>query len=305
MENKKIILITGASGFIGHNACNYFLKNGWKVFGLADKGAVPIGVLPMHVNLLNFKKLKKEIKKIKPSVVLHLGALVVLDRSYTVAKKCIDVNIKGTLNLVESLKDVDLNKFIYFSTEEVYGGNKVPFMESQIPFPPSPYSISKVAGENFCLLYRDLYNFPAVVLRIATIFGYNQPKSRFIPNMIVQAINNKPILLNSGKNMRDYLFVDSLLDAINKIIKSRNAIGEIFNIGHANSLSGKDLAEKIIKLSGSQSKIVLNSFPDREGESKIWKMNNIKAKKILNWMPEKSIDDNLIKTINFYKNKLS
>ena len=141
------------------------------------------------------------------------------------------------------------------------------------------------------------------MLRIATIFGYNQSKSRFIPNMIIQAINNKPILLNSGKNMRDYLFVDSLLNAIDKIIKSKKSIGEIFNIGHENSLSGKDLAKKIIKLSKSRSKIILNAFPDRAGESKIWKMDNRKAKKILKWIPEKSIDASLLKTINSYKSK--
>lgn len=298
---KKIIFITGASGFIGYNVCKHFLKNGWEVFGLAKSGKVPMGVKLIKVNLLNFKKLKSEIRKINPFIVLHLGAYVVLDRNFEVAQKCVDVNIKGTLNLIESVKNLSLKKFIFFSTEEVYGENKIPYKETQIIHPPSPYSISKATGENLCLLYYNLYSLPVVIIRLATIFGYYQPSSRFIPNIIARAIENKPILLNSGKKRRDYLFVEELLKAIEKTIKSRKAIGEIINIGHTDSITGKDLAQKIVKLSNSKSEIIVDSFPDRKGEAMAWGMNNFKAQKILGWKPKKTIDECLEKTINFYK----
>lgn len=307
MPNKistKKILITGASGFVGYNACEHFLKNGWEVFGLAESGKVPAGVKLVKINLLNFEELKSEIKKTNPAVILHLGAYVVLDRSFEVAQKCIDINIKGTLNLLESVNGLPLGKFIFFSTEEVYGKNKVPYKETQIVYPPSPYSISKVAGENLCFLYYNLYNLPVVILRIATIFGYYQPISRFIPGIIMRAIKNEPILLNSGKKRRDYLFIDEVLNAIEKTIKSRKAVGEIFNIGHANSISGKMLAQKIVKFSKSKSKIIVNSFPDREREAMVWEMSSIKAQKILGWTPQKSIDKYLKETINFYKKQL-
>lgn len=305
MKDKRAILITGASGFVGLNACDFFLKNGWIVYGLVDKGDVPNGVKKVRVDLLDFKKLKIEINKIKPSVILHLGAYVVLDRNYAVACMCIDVNIKGTLNLIEAVKNLPLKKFIFFSTEEVYGENRTPYKETQIPMPPSPYAVSKLAAENLCLLYHNLYNVPAVIMRIATIFGYHQPEARFIPGMMIKATKHEPLLLNSGKNKRDYLFIDSLLEAIDSAIKTKEVDGEIFNIGHSKSISGKMLAKKVVELSGSSSKIILNSFPDREGESKEWAMDNQKAKRILKWKANNSIDEDIVKTINFYKNKLS
>lgn len=298
----KKILITGASGFIGYNACEYFLKNFWKVFGLSEKGEFPPYVEPVKVDLLDFKKLKKEIKKINPSIVLHSAAYVVLERDFEVARKCLDVNIMGTLNLLESVRKLpSLKKFIFFSTEEVYGDNKPPYKETQKVHPPSPYSISKVAGENLCLLYYKLYDLPVVILRLATVFGYYQPTYRFIPNIIMKAINNEPILLNSGKNKRDYLFIDDVIKAVDKAIISRKAIGEIFNIGHENPISGKTLAQKIVKLANSKSEIILNYFPDRKEEAKLWSMDSKKAEDILGWKANKSIDENIKKTINFYK----
>ena len=225
-----------------------------------------------------------------------------MDRDFEVARKCIDVNIQGTLNLLESAKDIDLQKFIFFSTEEIYGKNEVPYKETQAPCPPSPYAISKVAGENLGLLYHDLYDLPVVILRLATIFGRYQPTSRFIPSAIIRAFKGENIPLNSGKNKRDYLFIGELLEAIERAIKTRQAVGEIFNIGHSNSISGKILVEKIVRLTNSQSKIMLNSFSDRAGEAEVWVMNNAKARRILGWKPRKSIDKYLQETINFYKN---
>jgi len=304
MKNKNIkkrIFITGASGFIGCNACEYFLKKGWEVFGLVKSGKTSKNVKVVKADLLNFEKLKDKVKKIKPSVILHLGAYVVLDRDFEVAKKCIDINIKGTLNLLEVARELSLSRFIFFSTEEVYGNNKPPYKEVQVVRPPSPYSVSKVAGENLCILYHDLYNLPIVVLRPATTFGFYQPLYRFIPNIIIRAVKNEPILLNSGQSKRDYLYIDNLMDAVYRIVNKQKAVGEIFNIGHGNSISGEKLARKVAKLSGSSSKIVLNSFPDRKKESKLWSMNSEKIEKLLGWKPEVSIDKNMEKTIKFYK----
>lgn len=291
---EKIILITGATGFVGYNACEYYRKKGWKVFGLSSSaGKLPTGVKLVKVDLLDYEKLNFEIKKIKPIVVLHLGAHVVLDRNFKTAQKCIDVNIKGTLNLLETLKSHSVKKMLFFSTEEVYGLNKVPYKENQLLLPPSPYAISKVAAENLCLMYHQLHKLPVVVMRIATTFGYHQPKSRFIPTIILKAIKNEPILLNSGKNKRDYLFIESLLDAINKAILFKRVEGEVLNIGHTKSISGEALAKKVVVLSGSESKIILNAFPDREGEASKWGMNEDKTKKLLKWKNEISIDEGL------------
>ena len=302
IKEKKVILVTGATGFIGWNVCKYYKNKGWSVYGISnDGGRVPAGVRLIKVDLTKYQKLSLKIKKIRPSIVIHLAAYVVLDRNFETAQKCIDANIKGTLNLLETFKKYPVKKFLFFSTEEVYGTNKIPYKENQLLFPPSPYSVSKVAGENLCLMYYKLYKLPVIMMRISTIFGYHQSKNKFIPNIILKAVKNDPILLNSGENKRDYLFIDSLLDAINKAVLSNRSVGEIFNIGNKETISGKELVRRIINLSKSKSKIILNAFPDREGEAKEWSMNVEKAKNLLNWKNKISMDEGLLRTIHFYK----
>lgn len=301
-SKEKTILVTGASGFIGANVCLYFNKN-FNVIGLADKGQAPQDIKTVNTDLLNFKKLKTDIAKIKPNIILHLGAYVVLERDFKVALECIDNNIKGTLNLLEVARLIKPEKFLFFSTEEIYGDNKLPFKESQKVLPPSPYAISKVACENFCSLYHKLYNLPITIFRIATTYGPHQPETRFIPNIIIHSLKNKPILFNSGKNKRDYVYTLDLINAIEKFIKTKkNISGETFNIGQTRSISGKKLANTILKLTQSKSRIIFNHFPDRRGEAIDWKMDIGKTKKILNWQPKTSLEEGLKKTIEFYKN---
>lgn len=303
-KKKMVMLITGADGFVGSNACRYYQKRGWAVHGFSEKSSVIDGIKITAVNLLDYDGLRKKIYKIQPDVVLHLGALVVLDRSFEVAKRCIDVNIHGTLNLLEAVKDLPLERFVFFSTEEVYGKNTLPYKENQLLLPPSPYSVSKIAGENLCLLYKEWYALPVVIFRMATVFGPYQPITRFIPTLITKALKNEEVPLNSGKNKRDYLFVEELIEATEKALSAEKAIGQIFNIGGTKSFSGKELAEKIITLSKSTSKILLNAFPDRSGEARLWKMNNAKARRLLGWKPRASIDEDLQKTINFYRRNI-
>lgn len=304
-QNGKKILITGASGFIGYNACLHYAKNGWQVFGLAKRGEIPKEASAFHIDLSDFDNLKKKVVEINPDIILHFGAFVVLERNFEIARQCVKSNIEGTLNLLEIAKDLPIKTFLFLSTAEVYGKNKLPFHEDQKLFPPSPYSISKVASESFCRLYHDLHKVPAVIFRISTTYGYHQPVSRFIPTMINKALKHEDILLNSGKNKRDYLFIEDLLDACDKTIGNKKAFGKTINIGLPDSTSGKDLVKQIVKLSGSSSKIVFNAFPDRAGEAKDWKINNTAAKKILGWKPKSSLKQGLEKTINFYKQQLA
>lgn len=304
-KTSKKILITGASGFIGYNACLHYIKKGWQVFGLAKDGDIPQEATAIHIDLLDFDELKRKISEINPDAVFHFGALVVLERNFEVARECVRSNIEGTLNLLEAVRELSIKTFLFLSTAEVYGKNKPPFREDQKLFPPSPYSISKVASESFCKLYHDLYHVPAVIFRISTIYGYYQPVSRFIPTMIIKALKHEDILLNSGKNKRDYLFIEDLLDACDKTIGNKGALGKTINIGLPESTSGKELVRQITKLSGSRSKVVFNAFPDREGEAKEWKINNSAAKKILRWKPKTSLKQGLEKTIDFYKRQLA
>ena len=295
------VLVTGASGFIGFNLVKYLLKDNVRIFAISAEDKKIEGVESRKIDLADFQKVRAFIDEVKPTIVFHLGALVVLSRDFKIAQDCIDSNIRGTLNLLEAVKDLKLKRFLFLSTEEVYGNNSLPFQEDQLPKPPSPYAVSKVTGENFCLLYYQLYNLPTTIFRINTIYGPYQPNSRFIPTLIRKAIRNEVVDFNSGKNKRDYLFVEDLIRAIMLSVEKRNISGQIINIGSGEPISGKDLAMDVLKITKSSSKINFNVFPDREGEAPEWRIDNQKAKKYLGWSPKFSLETGLKKTIEYYR----
>lgn len=300
--SKERILVTGATGFIGFNLVNRLISlKAKKIFTLSNDEREIRGAESEKIDLADYQKVADYIKKVKPTVVFHIGALVVLSRDFGIAQQCIDSNIKGTLNLLEAVKECELKRFLFLSTEEVYGANSLPYKEDQLPMPPSPYAVSKVAGENFCMLYHRLYKLPATIFRINTVYGPHMPESRFIPSLIRKAITNDAIDFNSGKNKRDYIYIDDLLDAIILSVKNKDVSGHILNIGTGLPTSGKDLAKTVLKIAGSASKINFNAFPDREGEAPEWRIDNSKAKKMLNWLPKFSLEAGLSKTIEHYR----
>jgi UDP-glucose 4-epimerase len=291
MKNKKTILITGGSGFLGKR----LLKK------LATKKR-KYNIFAQRIDLLNIKELKNSINKIKPHIVFHLAANVDLRRSYEVAKKCIDINITGTLNLLEALRQNPPEKLIFSSTEEVYGDGLIPFKENQTPQPPSPYSISKLASEDLCKLYAKELGFYLYIFRIATFYGPGSALNRFIPQIIVKALKNKEILLNSGRKKRDYIYVDDVIDAFMLAIdkKNKNQV-ELLNLGGGISYTLKYLVDKILKLTKSYSLVTLNAIPERLLEADEWLLSIAEAKKVLGWKPTTSLEQGLLKTVEFFK----
>lgn len=299
----KKILITGATGFLGRRLVKRLNNENYHLYLTSLGGDKDL--LAHKLNLLNYSDLKRAIKKTKPATVYHLGALVNLARNYEVARQCIDVNIKGTLNLLDSLRLSFPKKFIFASTEEVYGDNPLPFKANQLPQPPSAYSISKIAAENLCKMYAQELGFSLVIFRIGTMYGPEQPSSRFIAKIIIKALNNEDILLNSGKKKRDYIYVENVIDALvlAQKTKLKNQI-ETINLGGQKSYQLKKLVEMIVELIKSKSKIITGVFPDRILEADEWLLDNSKAKKLLNWQPRTSLEQGLKQTINFYKNNV-
>ena len=177
MKNQKKYLVTGGTGFFGKNLLARLMRS-------------PHVVHVLEADLMNEHDLRFEVEKFQPDVVYHLGAHVNLDRTFEVAKTCIDVNIRGTLNLLDSLIKTRLDRFIYSSTEEVYGDGEIPFKESQLLHPPSFYAVSKVATEQLISIYSQMLGFKSIVFRVGTAYGNFQPKFRLIPQIVTKALKN-------------------------------------------------------------------------------------------------------------------
>ncbi|MFC1655709.1 NAD-dependent epimerase/dehydratase family protein [Patescibacteria group bacterium] len=284
MEN---VLITGANGFIGKHVCE-------KLHGY--------NIVPLFCKTTDFDELCEEIKEEKIDYVLHLGSHVNLEKSYEKAKKTIDENILGTVNLLEAVKDKGVKRFIFFSTEEVYGNNKPPYSEEMLPDPTSPYAISKLCSEHYCKLYGRLYDMPYTVLRVSYVYGFGQKEERLIPYLFRELIRNKEVVLNADSQKRDFIYIDDLIDAIRKVMASEEAANQIINIGDIQNHYPSEIAEQIKSITKSSGNIRLSEEQVRKGEAEEWSLSTEKARRILKWKPRTDMHEGMRVLSQLYKN---
>lgn len=300
MKNtSRKILVTGATSFLGKHLSLKLKERGEDFFGTAAHEDKKQSIRKM--DLLDVKEVKNVVKEISPSFVYHLAALVNLTRDFKIAQQCMEINLKGTMNLLESFRAVTPDVVVFVSTEEVYGNGPIPYIEDQLPYPPSGYAISKMAGEWFCRMYAQELGFKLIILRIGTMYGPGDRTSRFIPQLIIKALENDYILLNSGKRKRDYIYIDDAVQSLINVLNVKNLkTPVVFNIGGGSSYTLLELAKIILRETGSSSNIITGKIPERVGEAHEWLMDIKKADDILGWKPKVSLEKGLRKTIKHY-----
>ena len=242
-------IVTGAAGFIGLNYLYSIMDNKNKILCIdyfnnaSNKKEILELVKRKKINfkkidLSNFNKISKVIFEYKPNYVVNFAAESHVDNSIKNPSKFVKSNILGTFNLIESCRQFlesenILKKFIHISTDEVYGSlNKKEKKSSEYSVykPNSPYSASKASSDHMVRSYVKTFNFPAIVTHCTNNYGPWQSNEKLIPKVILNYLNNKKIpLYGNGKNIRDWIYVDDHIKAINKLIK-KGKNGEIYNI---------------------------------------------------------------------------
>lgn len=294
-------MITGATGFLGRHVRQRIPQKKYSLFLTSTLGDEKEGILKMDITDEN--QVQKVFSSVRPSIVVHLAAYVNLSRDYEVGVRCLIINMMGTLHVLEAAKENSIKKFILASTEEVYGDGSIPYKEEQMVSPPSLYAVSKLAAEQTVRLYSNLYNFSAIVFRIGTMYGPLDFPSRFIPSIIIKALQNKPIPIATGKKKRDYIYVEDAAKALFiSIEKNLEEPFTVLNLGGGESYSLLTVIKKIISICRSKSQIQFNAMSERLLEADEWLLDNNKVKEILQWNPETAIDEGLLKTIDYYKN---
>ena len=323
----KKIIITGGSGFIGSNLIHLLLKKKYSVINI-DKSAYsanPYNVkeFKKNKNYLFFKldinqreKIIKIIKKYKPIGIINLAAETHVDRSIDNAEKFIKTNIHGVYNLLEilrKLKKITKNKikFLQVSTDEVYGDIAESKLASEKDNynPSSPYSASKASADQLVKAYRRTYGIKTLIANPCNNYGPNQFPEKFIPKMIFNFLNNKPLTVyGKGKNTREWIYVKDNCEAILKIFL-KGKYGENYNIGTGVKLKNIDIVKKIFKIAKknkikAEKKSKITFVKDRPGHDLRYALNSNKIRKKIKWRHKISVTKGLEDTFKWYKNNL-
>ncbi len=312
-SNKKI-LITGGFGFVGTNLVVNLLSNKIKPIildYLPNELEHVQKELPFNINDVQFHntdirkrdEILHTLEEVNPAFIIHLASMTDLTKDFQHAHLSVDINIKGTLNLLEAANSLELTKFIFLSTSDVYGGVAPPFQETQNVLPASPYSVSKIASEHYSLMFSRIYNLPVTVLRAFNLFGRYQLPNRVIPYIITELLNGREVKLTEGEQKREFNYIDNLIDAILLSLNNYEVHGEIINVGCGESIAIREIALKIGNKLESIDKIKFGAIPYRENE--IWDMycDNSKAKRLLGWEPRINMENGLINTIKWFESK--
>ncbi|MBN1384061.1 MAG: NAD-dependent epimerase/dehydratase family protein [Elusimicrobia bacterium] len=314
IKGKKIFL-TGGYGFIGSALCERLVKdNKLIIFDNERRNALKYTNLLSNKNItavtgdiLDKSSFSETIHKHKPDIVIHLAAMAGVSDYFRHPKKTMEVNMIGTYNVLESVKDLKLEKFLNFSTSEVYGPfifrakENEPTTQGEVKMSRWTYSVSKLAAEHLCFAYQKQYNLPLVSVRPFNIYGPGQVGEGAIKIFAPLAMKNKEIsVTGDGNQIRAWCYIDDMADAVIMILENNNVIGEVFNIGNPRgTITILGLVEKIINLTGSSSKIKFIPHPN---EDIVLRVPDIKkAEKLLGFRPKVDFDEGLARTIEWYK----
>jgi nucleoside-diphosphate-sugar epimerase len=313
MPKADKVLITGASGFVGSNLARRLLREGCEVHILSRplspqwrlKDILP--KLNNHtIDLLELQKLKELIRTIKPEIIFHLAALGVFNGISPSEKKLFENNFLGTVNLIRACNEIEYKCFINTGSSSEYGPKEKPMKETDICEPMNAYGISKLAALLYGSFIAKTENRPIIGLRLFSPFGYFDDIQRLIPSVIISALQNKDILLSNPQGVRDFIFIEDVVEAYLKFINEAEQFkGEIFNLGSGEETSAQNAAETICGLTNTESNLKKGVVSPRPWDTAHWQADISKIKRCLHWKPGHSFEEGLEKTIQWYKNNLS
>jgi len=303
-------IITGGSGFIGSHLVEKLMNdNQITVIDNFDP------FYPREIKLNNIKSFNSNVKLIEMDirnqedlskieyhdVIIHLAAKAGVRPSIINPIEYQEVNIRGTLNLLEFAKNKKITQFIFASSSSVYGtDSNIPWNEDNTNLKPiSPYAITKLSGEFFGHVYSSLFKIRFISLRFFTVFGPRQRPDLAISLFSKKIINNEIIeLFGNGSTKRDYTYIDDIVQGIISAINYKDSLYEVFNLGNNQTVSLSEIKSTLEEI--FEKKAIIKTLPEQDGDVPITYADITKACKLLNYSPKTTFRQGIIN----YKNWL-
>lgn len=312
------ILLTGGAGFIGSQMIRYILTR------YPESTIVNVDSLTyassterikqvennenyhfVKANILETNRMKELLHEYKIEVVLHFAAESHVDCSIVNSLPFVRTNVDGTASLLEAAREVGIERFLYISTDEVYGSvSKGKSTEKSPICPRNPYSSSKAGAEHMVMSYFHTYQLPVLITRSSNNYGSYHHPEKLIPLLVTNALSGKTLpLYGDGQHIRTWLHVSDHCRAIDTVLRRGN-IGQTYNIGSEEERSNEEVALSILHtldLSPNNIRYV----KDRLGHDRRYALDSTKIQEYLGWFPKKNFEQGLIETIDWYQKNAS
>ncbi len=307
----KKVLVTGGAGFIGSHIVDRLVRSNYRVVVLDNFCSGKIGNLKDSIKKIELirgdirdeRKVKQALRDV--DFVLHQAALRSVPKSVEHPMEYNDVNVTATLNLLKCSSETGVKRFVLASSSSIYGESvREKQKETDLPLLISPYAANKLIGEYYCRVFSKMYSLETVGLRYFNVFGPRQSlESQYavvIPKFIISLLTHKsPPIYGSGKQSRDFTYIDNVVEANILAMTQKNAAGEVFNVGCGSSHSVLKLFNDIKAILGSDLKPKF--IAPRQGDVMHTKADITKAGRLLNYKPKVSFIEGLERTIQWFR----
>jgi dTDP-glucose 4,6-dehydratase len=318
----RTLLVTGAAGFIGSNFVRMLIKRREPVNIVAFDKLTYAGNLANLTDLLSDKvhfvkgdicnadHVDHVVAQHKVTEIVHFAAESHVDRSILGSGPFIQTNVVGTQILLDVLKSRKLDKFLYVSTDEVYGtlpeNDPTALFTEETPLQPnSPYSASKAAGDCLVRSYFHTFHLPVLTTRCSNNYGPYHFPEKLIPLFVTNLMEDKQVpLYGDGKNVRDWLYVEDHCDAIYTVL-NKGTFGESYNVGGNNEMTNRQITEIILREMNKPWDKFVKYVQDRPGHDRRYAIDASKIKRELGWEPKFRFEQAIKTTIQWYRDNES
>lgn len=300
------LLVIGGTGFIGHHLLAAVKGQGWHLTSVSlnppstDRHVE--GVRYLLVDLTDRSAMQRSLQE-EYDYVVNLGGYIDHSPFYHGGRTSIETHFSALQNLIETLPRGVLKRFVQIGSSDEYGNAPSPQRETLRESPISPYSLGKVASTHFLQMLYRTEGFPAVTLRLFLTYGPGQDSQRFLPQIIQGCLQNQEFPTSAGEQLRDFCYVDDVIDAIIQTLTCEAMDGQVFNVASGQAVSIRTMVEMVKGLIG-QGKPSFGEIPYRVGENMSLYADITQILKVLHWTPQISLEDGLRNTINWYAERI-
>lgn len=313
------VLVTGSDGFIGSHLTEELVKKGYKVRAFVYYNSFNtwgwLDTLPKEImqNVEVFQGDIRDPNGVEEAMkgmeaVFHLAALIAIPFSYHSPDTYVDTNVKGTLNVLQAARKLEIKKVLVTSTSEVYGTAQYVPIDEKHPFQgQSPYSATKIGADRLAESFYRSFQLPVTIVRPFNTYGPRQSARAVIPSIIIQLLSGKQeIKMGSLSPTRDFNYVKDTVQGFISIYESDRTVGEEINIATQEEISIGQLAKELIHQINPNAKIICDEERLRPEKSEVNRLLgcNDKIKQLTDWNPQYSLEKGLEETIAFLKDNL-